>query len=377
LSNQSKTPGSLALLRQSGSTARVLNLVTVRERFRDDPSWSAHPLFVCKRLNESIILKHSPRSDERDLFPVGTSSVTKIIIPFSVDDVKLGGMSTFVESKNFRVQIQEVMGYDQSDERYQRDISILEEIARLPSLDPYLLREKINRMNLNVARIYFNITEADMLRMREHVTAEIQQLVSLAFAASSANTNAMSQRLAGLLLEDETSEALKPLRATLRLSASEYREGMFGWKGFLYYKWRAVDLQKSLNPLAKEILTIKIKGATTEDTMFLNGVRERIVHRLGVAAGEVRAALKLYDQAFQTLVSEGQPNQFRSFLLSAPSMFVATGEYLAALEHIASFWRFRFNKPGERSIGVEEAYDLFQQFESSLGGIEGANQRAA
>lgn len=377
MSKKANIPGSLLLLRESGSTARVLNLVSVRDRFRNDPEWSEKPLFASKRLNESMILKHSPRADERDLFPAGTGSVTKIILPFSVDDVGLGGQSIFVEAKGFKDLLVDLTGIGQHDERYQRDLSILEEIARLPSLDPYLLREKISRMDVNVARLYFDISEADMQRMRDHVTAEIQKLVKLAFASTSSNTSAMSQRLAGLLLEDETSDALKPLRATLHLSAKEYVEGMFGWKGFLYYKWRAGDIQRTLTPLAKEILTINITQLTTEDKVFLNGVRERIVNRLGIAAAEVRKALASYDSAYGTLVEEGNPAKFRNFLLSAPQMFVQTGEFLAALEHISSFWRFRF-KPGKpKVLNIEEAYDLFQQFESSLGGVDGAKHDEA
>ena len=51
----------------------------------------------------------------------------------------------------------------------------------------------------------------------------------------------LSVRLADKLMTDETAQSLDPLRATLQLSGDEYREGVFAWKGFLYYKWMVAE----------------------------------------------------------------------------------------------------------------------------------------
>ncbi len=374
---KSKSSGNLALLKKSGSTSRVLNLVSVRDRFGDDPEYAARPLFLQRRLNEALILKHSPRQDEKEAFGLTGSVATKIIFPFSTKDISLGGQSLFVEHATFARHLAEMTGCQPTDERFVRDMQILDEIARLPSLDPYLLRERVSRMSMTVSRVYFDISEADMARMHEHVSAEIRKLVDLAFSATGSDTNSLSNKLARFLLEDETADALSPLRDTLRLSPAEYREGMFGWKGFLYYKWRARDFQKDLSPIAKEMLSIRILRANLDDKAFLDQVRQRIVERLGLAANEIKSALGRYDAAYNVLISDGQPGKFRSFLLTAPQMFVQTGEHLAALQHITSFWRFRF-KPGQaRTIDVEEAYDLFQEFEGSLSGVAPAAERGA
>ena len=49
----------LSLIRASGSTARVLNLALIYERFGDTEEYSAKPLFKSKRLNRALILKHA------------------------------------------------------------------------------------------------------------------------------------------------------------------------------------------------------------------------------------------------------------------------------------------------------------------------------
>ena len=58
---------------------------------------------------------------------------------------------------------------------------------------------------------------------------------------------------------------------------------------------------------------------------------------------------------------------FRDFLLDAPSMFSRLGDQLGAVQHIVSYWRFRFG-PGVPPVNVEELMDIFMDFETGLMG---------
>ena len=60
------------------------------------------------------------------------------------------------------------------------------------------------------------------------------------------------------------------------------------------------------------------------------------------------------------------PLSFRNFLLNAPSLFAELGDRLGAVDHVISFWQFRFppNKP-VMTTGDELA-DIFTDFEFSL-----------
>ena len=78
-----------------------------------------------------------------------------------------------------------------------------------------------------------------------------------------------------------------------------------------------------------------------------------------------RRSLAVYDKAFNGLV-DGQPNAFRDFLLGAPSMFTDLGERLGAINHITSFWDFRFPRGKMPVITPEELTDIFADFEASL-----------
>ncbi|MGF1462788.1 MAG: hypothetical protein ACFB2Z_06440 [Maricaulaceae bacterium] len=322
-------------------------------------------------------MKHTLRPSEREGVLAHKSTATKLILPFSGSDLRLGGFSVFVEQENFQESIVQKCGRRGSDDDFRRDMQVLAEIASLPSMDPFLLREKINRLQIPVARCYFEISEADAERMREHVSSEISRLVSLAFGSDGSQASALSKRLATLLLKDESSEQLEPLRQTLRLSKQEYAEGMFAWKGFLYYKWSLAKIEPTLAPVAKEVLSTKLLRASPDDKAHLTGSRDRIVEFLWKVRDQIRRTLRDYDKAFAALVERNQPGVFRSFLLRAPAMFVETGEQLATLNHVTSFWRFQFPNPDRIALPVDEAFEIFQEFESSLGGLNSPESKAA
>jgi len=85
-----------------------------------------------------------------------------------------------------------------------------------------------------------------------------------------------------------------------------------------------------------------------------------------VACETVRLTLKIYDDAFADLTVNGQPKAFREFLLNAPNLFFELGERLGAVEHIVSFWRYRFPVGRPIRVNAEELVDLFSDFETSI-----------
>ena len=61
----------------------------------------------------------------------------------------------------------------------------------------------------------------------------------------------------------------------------------------------------------------------------------------------MKATLEIYDtRLVVALTQNSDPTAFRDFLLKAPAMFNELGERLGGIEHILSFWRFRF--PGDK-----------------------------
>lgn len=358
----------LSMIRESGSTARVLNLAFVAERHGDTPEHAEKPLFRNKRLNRAVIIKHTVRAHERGLFSRPRSTATKVVLPFAAGDLRLGGASFFIGQPDMELLLRETVGGYDDAMALAADVEVLGMIDALPSFDPFLMRERLRQAGVSPARCYFDVTDADLARMRTFVTAEIAQLVELAFASQGGAARELAAKLADKLMTDETAQTLEPLRQTLSMSGEEYREGVFAWKGFLYYKWMVGEFASKLATLAREILAARIQRATAEERAQLATVRQNIVDCLGRTSRHVQDALDEYDAAYIDLAN-GRANAFRDFLIRAPAMFLVIGEAVGVIKHVESFWRFRFPAGAPPLLEPDEAFEVFVEFEATLGGV--------
>jgi len=358
---------SLALIRESGSTARVLNLAVIFERFGQTEEYAAKPMFRSTTLNRALILKHAVRIDERDLFVAAPITATKVVLPFAAKELHLGGRAILVGERAWERAIREAAG-QLSEADMTADLELLRLLNTLPSFDPFLLRERLRHSGYEPSRVYFDMSEADILRMREFTGREIEQLVGLAYANGGDMARDMSQKLADKLMTDETAKALDPLRMALQLAEDEYREGVFSWKGFLYYKWISVGMRENLAALTREMLSARVQGADNEAREQLAEIRRRIADMISQSSQKIENALLDYGTAFAGL-SSGKPGVFRDFLRTAPTLFIPIGEAIGVVKHIESFWRFRFPPGRPQILQADEAFEIYCDFDATLGGM--------
>ena len=359
-----RTVRRLTALEQSASSARVLNLSAIHRKNPADPALIEAPFFSHRLLDRSIILKHRLRPHEYSMFATPKPTATKLLIPIDNEDLRAGAHYAFVGQRDFDEVVQSMFGKDFRPGS--RDRIVLDLIDSLPSLDPFLLREQLRRHDIEPARVYFGITDADIQRMFEFVRGEIASLVALSSQeGSSAATGA--GRLVEKLLSSRPEDGFEPLKVTLKLSDKEYLDGVFAWRGFLYYKWQLEELRGVVGQVAMEIAAIAPRGPRDPDaTQYLPGARQRIHNTVGQALSRVQALLDVYNKAYAGLTEGGKPMGFRDFLLTAPSMFTELGECLGGIQHIISFWRYRFPPGKARMISPAELMDVFLDFEDSL-----------
>jgi len=352
---------SLENLERSASTARVLNLLQISKTHRHSDEWRERPLFDNHQLNTCLLVKHRLRRNESDLFRGRKQIATKIIIPIDGGDLKSGGRYVFVDQFHFERTMMEVFGVAADHP----DIRTLRLIDRLPSLDPFLLREQLRRSGLDPAPCYFALSEADLQKMMDFVKSEITPLVELSLGAAVTGSTAVD-RMAAKILSNDVGDRMDALGHTLRLEPEQYQEGVFCWKGFLYYKWVLNSLRGEIDGVAKAVRTVKPIGKIDRAAKeYLDRGREVLSDRITQTCLEVSRTLKIYDDAYVGLSVEGGANAFRDFLLSAPNLFARLGDQLGAVQHVVSFWRFRFG-PNANPVSVDELIDIFMDFENGL-----------
>jgi len=352
---------NLAHLRRSASTARVLNLLKVSTEHGHEADWRERPIFRTPALNRALIIKHRLRRDELDSFHLRRQVATKVVIPIDSEDLKTGGRFVFVDQRSFERMMQEAFGLDPDHQ----DIKTLRLMDVLPSLDPFLLREQLKRAGIEPAPCYFSISDGDLARMVQFVEAEIRPLVTLSFG-DDIEAVGSTRRLAGKILSNDPGDRMEALRQTLHLKPEEYQEGIFCWKGFLYYKWVLASLMQDIGAVAEAVATVKPIGKVDRNAKeYLDRGRQVLRDRIVTVCDDVSKTLRIYDNAYSALTEDAKPAAFRDFLLQAPRLFTRLGEQLGAIQHVVSFWRFRFS-PGSAPVGVDELIDVFMDFETGL-----------
>jgi hypothetical protein len=351
------------------STSRVLNLSSIARGREDDASYKARPLFVSPAFNRAIILRHRVRGDETYLFSGRRSVATKIIIPFDETDLKLGGRSFFVDQRGYTDVVRDYGNY-KGEDGIDRDLEVLRLLDSVPSLDPFLLREHLRMNQFDVADAYFEISQADRKRMYEFVSKNIQDLIALATGHATNLYAASTSKLISALLSTDVDEKLEPLRLTLGMDGADFREGVFSWRGFLYYKWAMTNFWPQVGAVMRALHAMQPTNVQIPETgVYIRDAKKRIVENVKIAGVDVNRSLNEYDNAYDQLVANSNPKVFREFLLTAPRMFLEMGEKIGAISHIVSFWRYRFPKGTALRIDAEELAAIFQDFEASFGVI--------
>lgn len=355
---------SLRALERTASTSRVLNLIAIEAESGHRPEYAQAPLFKNRLLNTALIVKHRLRHDDIYLFEEGRGTATKIIIPFDRRDLALGGQAVFVGQRGWaNLLIDACNGAGEST----RDLAVLRMIDSLPSLDPFLLREHLRRHGVFAAPCYFALSPADVDAMQGFVAMEIARLIALAYRDTGGVGQVHANRMVEALLATDVDERLEPLRETLVLEGESFKEGVFSWKGFLYYKWMLTNLWPRLAEVGAEIGRLSVTGQRDPETgRYLEEARRRLQAGILIERNAILRTLKVYDNAFENLVENNNPRVFREFLLRAPELFLSLGERVGVISHISSYWRYRFPLDQTLTASVEETVDIFMDFEAGL-----------
>ncbi len=202
-------------------------------------------------------MKHRLRANETDFFKrLPRSVATKIIIPFEKSDLRVGGRSFFVEQRGHEQLVRDIGNYG-NDDALRRDLEALRLIDALPSLDPFLLREHLRANGFEPSACYFAISNADQERMFQYAANEVRRLMVLAVGPQGGAGHAPTNRMVSALLSNEVSDRLEPLRITLGLAPAEFSEGVFSWRGFLYYKWSLEEFWPNLIAALRDLKTFR------------------------------------------------------------------------------------------------------------------------
>jgi hypothetical protein len=297
-----------------------------------------------------------------EIFGNTRSVATKLLFPLDPTDLNIGGQYVFLDQPNYLDAISSHIG--RPVDEGSRDIRLMRLLDGVPSLDPFILRETLSQNGFHIDQRYYELDEAVLARMEAFVLSELSQLVNL--ADSSSRSSAGAQRLVQKLLASDYGEEFETLRAVFRIPDEQFREIMFCWKGFLYYKWNALGMDQQIRNVINGMAGVALTKTDSETLKYLSEARRRIASTAIAAFNESVSIINNYNQTYGELIRNHNPGPFREFLYQAPSKFLRLGEVMGQLSHIVQFWSYRFPRPPTTRVDADEFFDILRDFEDGL-----------
>ena len=353
---------SLKGLERTGSTSRVLNFAAISARNAERGGEPLPPFFTAGVLGGSLVIKHRLRGDELAAFARPRYTATKLVIPFERTDLSLGGRSLFVGQQGWTKALGSLHGETKG---HAQDIAILEALDELPSLDPFLVREQLKRRHFERAAAYFVLSDADLERMHGFVSRELDELVRLACGGDRLGHE--TERLVHAILSGEEDVRLEALRGALHLDENEYGEGLFCWRGLLYYKWSLNDVLPTLEDMITDMGAVRLVGPRSQAVVDrVYELKNQVAGGFARRTSQVGQALTEYDEAYALLRDQIDPAAFTRFLMGAPTLFRALGEDIGVISHAATYWRYRFPHGEPPLAAPDELIDILEEYALAL-----------
>ena len=354
---------SISSLNKRGSTARVLNLIRIHQEADLEGERITTPLFKNDALNACFFIKHNLLDNEKYIFPESRTRATKILIPFNVKELNLGGQYVFLGQPGYLEALSHYVGGDLG--AASEDARTLHALDSMPSFDPFLLRQWLARNGILPDMRYFDLNMNDVKEIELFVQGEILKFLSMASRGAAGGESA--SRLVKKMMSGKDDHDLEPFRHTLKFGKTEFQEGLFAWRGFLYYKWCAAAMEAVIPKLVEEMASARPERDWGPDARkAVNQCLVQLTHLLVKSYAEAKRRLSAYDQTFEALTVQRNPYPFREFLLTGPTRFQRLGELMGSLQNLMQFWNYRTQGRNPARIRPEEYFELWFDFEGSF-----------
>lgn len=258
--------------------------------------------------------------------------------------------------------------FEQPDEPHLMDLDLirLRELAALPSFDPFILAERYRDHVRPIDELYFNISEREKERMEDSVARQIVDVVALAFGDHSHQDRQRALRFTRQLLACDIDGRLNDLRRSLDMTDLEFKSGIFGWRGILYYRWHMQEALESLKEFIQQIKSISIVGASDHEYNELQYMRRAIIDETRNRWACLTTVMDEYEDVFGQFCRGESVSGFRNFLLRAPSLFYDVGSDLSVVGHVPGYWRYWSKQNAKGFLNAREAVTLFSDFIASV-----------
>lgn len=322
-------------------------------------------LFTSRALNFSIFIKEPAKTKPGMFAPApGKTLRTRIYFPYNRDRPGEGGVS--IDSRDPRLDeaLKDVAGLDKKErpEAYEHDKKIIRILDELPSLDPFLLKDRFRQATMEVPEPYLHIQPSEWDAIRAFVHDQFMTVAQVIFPGQDSQMSEKAEQLTQQLWDLRDLDHLSALTKVFGLDPARTEEIFYSWKGVIYYDY---DYDR-LKPQIASLFTWFDQGSVPKDfckpevEKELSRRRTAIKNLIKSASGETEKHINHYHKCFDLFFRERKTaSDFVAFLQSAPRNFYSLGEAISKLSHTIVLWdRGTQNFPG-RLLPGDGLLELF------------------
>jgi hypothetical protein len=265
---------------------------------------------------------------------------TKVHFPYSDEYVpqamgRVGGKSVYVGEANFERKLDDHFLGSQPEEVRDHDIEILRMFDTLPSLDPFLIRDKFEISDHDIDEVYLQIPLEEWQDIKNSIISKFRPLARIAFsgAGKEEDLEIHTLRLVEKMWEAVDIELLKPLTMALRIETMDAGALYYAWKGIVYYDYKISNMQPDMVKMMEFLIRLNkdrsmriYNGSVTTDwTVPLTRIKE---HR-----SDLNAVMSRYHKVYDDFFVKGEnPTEFRQFFAIAEDLFWFLGGTISILD---------------------------------------------
>ena len=321
---------------------------------------AAPTFFRNKPLNAVVLIKDTIPEDQRR----GAASAigTKLYFPFNENEIYEGGRTIFVHDSHLHQAIAEAFGQGAlSDEALAEDMRILGILNKLPSLDPFLMKDVFLREGVTINDAYFEISPEAWREIEVFLLLRFEPLVKAAFPDAMSSDD-KARQLIEKLWEGRDMVALKPLIDGFRLPEEKAPEIFSAWKGVLFYLFQYETVKTQLVQLVTWLKDFQIPvGTAMAERNALKATLETVKIELRREWQLVDKNLREYQDGYDKMFKHKTGSaEFVSFLRNSPKTYWDLGNSLGKAGHGAYCWKVMTARFANRKIPWSQQQEIMQ-----------------
>lgn len=258
--------------------------------------------------------------------------------------------------KSFEDILIKYTGSNVGNEFITRDLQFVSLLNSIPSFDPFLISERAEIDGIVLPKGIVDVSAFDLLQFKRSTSESLSQITSLIMQGDA--SVAATHRFAAAFLSGGDDERLSPLRAALRMDRAEFREAIYAWKGFLFYRWKMRSAQDAFDDIVGMVKQIKPAFVDPNTEYIIRQKCRHVIKSANTSLNQVKRELNNYNSIIDRFIESRNPILLINFLKKSKTLFLSLGEHSGILSHAHDHMKFAFNSSEFRSMKIDYTINM-------------------